>query len=364
MSNIFPLRSLNWPLFLFTWLCTGFAAGAYLLLVPLRAILTFIRENEYSSLTETAAVGTCIILLVITTFAISFYLVSLFSRSHSPLRYAAVLAPVALAGYALYLFLNPENIQSRSAGTDQVAPGFAIGAYPEEEKLEQLKAEGYTGVITLLHPLVVPFEPILLEQEREAAEEVGIELIEAPMLPWIGDNSASIQKLKALALHPKGKYYIHCYLGKDRVNMVKKILLASNQPLQNELEGSARTLQDIAAFERGPIIQITPAIYLIPLPTDDEYFGYLVAGEAGSIVSLLDPSVADDKPHIEKEAAVATQYNLPYYNLPLNEQSSQAEMRAVAREILTLPKPVVIHHFSTNYELSQKFEAVLREEVK
>ncbi|WP_207435418.1 hypothetical protein [Sabulibacter ruber] len=352
--------SLNWPLFVLVWLCSGFATGTYLLLVPLRAILTFLRENNYSNLVETAVVGACIVLLVLVTFGASVYLVKLFSRSASPIRYVAVLLPVALAGYSLYLFLNPANIDSRSGTTDEVTKSFFIGAYPEQEKLAQLKAEGYTAVISLLHPLVVPFEPVLLEKERKAAAAVGLELIEAPMLPWVGNNEASIKKLKALTANPAGKYYVHCYLGKDRVNVVKKILSGSSLSVESETPGSARKLTEVKAFERGPIIQISPDIFFTPLPTDDEYFGYLVAGDIKTIVSLLDAQVPDNKPLMQKEASVAAQYQLSLRNLPIQESSTQAELLQVAKEVVKLPKPLVVHHFSTNYELSKRFEQVLR----
>ena len=68
---------------------------------------------------------------------------------------------------------------------------FTFGPYPTEDRLAALERDGYTAVISLLHPAVVPFEPKLIADETAAAERVGIEFIHLPMLPWIADNTVN-----------------------------------------------------------------------------------------------------------------------------------------------------------------------------
>jgi len=41
-----------------------------------------------------------------------------------------------------------------------------FGPYPTYEELRKLQDDGYTAVVSLLHPAVVPFEPKLISDER------------------------------------------------------------------------------------------------------------------------------------------------------------------------------------------------------
>lgn len=101
--------------------------------------------------------------------------------------------------------------------------GFTFGPYPDENELTMLKKEGYDGVITLLSPSV-PFEKILLEKEIQAGEKVGLRIYSFPMRPWIFENKDSIIKIKEFVKTNQGKFYVHCYLGKHRTNMVRQII--------------------------------------------------------------------------------------------------------------------------------------------
>lgn len=74
---------------------------------------------------------------------------------------------------------------------------LAFGGYPDAEKLQELKSQGYDGVITLLNPSI-PFEKVLLEREMENGKQVGIPIHSFPMLPWISENGDSLQGIERL----------------------------------------------------------------------------------------------------------------------------------------------------------------------
>ena len=167
---------------------------------------------------------------------------------------------------------------------------FTFGSYPSKEELMQLKEEGYETIITLLHPAVTPFEPVLLKEEEKLCKEAGIKLLSIPMLPWISENEEAIEKIKQIALKPTGKYYVHCYLGKDRVNVVKRLItsFSENKQVKFNDKENARSLDNLKMMERGPVSKLGIGIYYSPYPTDEEYMGYVIAAGVQQVISLMD----------------------------------------------------------------------------
>ena len=126
---------------------------------------------------------------------------------------------------AVYIFLQPNLINGKNVSTiTDVNTIFSVGPYPELDKMYALKGMDYTSIISLLHPAVVPFEPVLLEKERKNAKEAGLEFINIPLLPWISDNNNSIDSLRRFVRNARGKYYVHCYLGVDRIAAASRII--------------------------------------------------------------------------------------------------------------------------------------------
>ena len=105
-----------------------------------------------------------------------------------------------------------------------IGTAFTFGPFPTPDKLERLRKDGYTGVVSLLHPAVVPFETKLIGEERAAVEGAGLEFHHAPMLPWVSDNGESLAMLEVLAREERGRYYVHCYLGKDRTRIAQRVV--------------------------------------------------------------------------------------------------------------------------------------------
>jgi protein tyrosine phosphatase (PTP) superfamily phosphohydrolase (DUF442 family) len=237
---------------------------------------------------------------------------------------------------------------------DKVAEGFTVGPYPTKERLEELKDEGYTTVISLLHPAVVPFEPKLLLEETENAKNAGIDLINIPLLPWISENAGAIRNLRKLVQGAKGKYYVHCYLGKDRVNVAKQIILQETKQQIADYDIHSRSLDSISSFERGQIYKLNKDVYLTPMPTKEEYFGYIIAAGYKQIVALKDLSDPEAKAGVKEEQAWLEPYHikLKVYDI---SKASETEIKKIADSVKLLPKPLVVHTFKSDQPEAQLF---------
>jgi phytol kinase len=334
-------------LFLFIWLMVGFTTGTGVLMGPVRWLAQAGREHGWAAGTEDLLVKSVIVLFVICSFFIALGLARTVSRS--PRLHARIGIPALATLFALgslYLWLNPRFAGSDVKFEQSTNIRFTFGPYPEEANLRRLKDEGYTAVISLLHPAVVPFEPKLQADEEKAAAKVGIEVIHLPMLPWVSENQKVLDSVRTLAEKDNGRYYVHCYLGKDRVNVVKRVVEEVGVEVASSEPSTARKIAKMPAFERGEIVTLDEGIYLAPYPTDEEWLGYILAGEIRHVVSTLDPDNPEDSPWIFKEKRLAERYGLGFDLEPisLSAYDPQAALRT-AQRLRTLPRPLLAHGF-------------------
>lgn len=217
--------------FLALWLCWGFTLGTITLLGPLRWVVDYGRTQSWAETSEKSTVYIFIALLVIVSAVFALLSLKRIYNHNTSRAFKAVLFTIPVIGIAMSVlaFMNPAIVnKSDSSKEEKIGSQFGVGPYPELVKMYQLKADGYTGVISLLHPAVVPFEPALLEREKKEAQEAGLAFINIPLLPWISDNKEAIDSLRRLIRTAKGKYYVHCYLGKDRTNAAGRIIKQEN----------------------------------------------------------------------------------------------------------------------------------------
>lgn len=332
--------------FVFLFFSVGSFLGSLTLLGPVQYVTGEIRARGFDFRVEKAAVRLIILLLVAVTAWVSYKL----TRKYSAAGYRhkgkllLVFGLTLLAVFA-YVFSNPHYLKHFMPPETKVA-NFVFGPYPDEETLERLKYEGYTGVISLLHPAVVPFEPKLIADEEKNCAKVGITLIGAPMLPWISENVESAKIVERLAADGRGKYYVHCYLGHDRVSIVKAIVQKKGGAAKVDGAVAARRLSDIAAFERGAIVRLTGEIYLTPYPTDDEFVAYLLNGEIKNIVNIMDPGVKEDRIWIEREKAVTKTYSVNFVVHPIAAETTDVEIFKKARAAIeALQGATAVHGF-------------------
>ena len=350
----------NLAVLLLIWLATGFTLGTLTLLGPVRWTTTLLRARGVAEIGETMVVLTLILLLVIVSFGLSYFLMR---RTVTATRWWKGAAYPAMATAAalltVWIWLTPGLINSGSQAEELAGTRFTFGPYPTRGDLRRLKNEGFTDVISLLHPAVVPFEPRLLSRELEAGKAAGINVIHTPMLPWLSDNNASIEKLRALILEGEGKYYVHCYLGRDRVGVVRRLVSQLIPDAGGTLAASGSLLEHpIAAeddFERGVIVRLDEGVYLTPYPTDEEFLAFVFQEATGTVVSMLDPDVPSELRWLEKEREALARYAVPFLSVPVPSDPFEPErvMELVAR-VKGLGGNVIVHGLRDD---SPSFEA-------
>lgn len=329
------------------WLFSGFVLGTLVLLFPLRMWVNFVRNNNLSATTENIVVILMIALLVVSSFKCSFKLFRWqYLKKNWVAKIIALVIPALAAMAALWLFMHPGIINNDEVNT-VVSPKFTIGPYPTEEKMRKLKNEGYTAIVSLLHPAVVPFEPSLIKDEEATAKKLRLELIKAPMLPWVGDNERVLDSIKNIILKGKGKYYFHCYLGKDRVNVVKNLILELRGRVDNENPNNQRTFEAQGVFERGDIYKIDSAVYMTAFPTDEEILAFFLAGNVKSVINLMDSTDKEATMRIEKERTALKKMNIHYRVITVNENANDETLIRLFESLDSLPKPLVVHHWNT-----------------
>jgi len=358
MTKIFPLAPRSIALFLWYWLLGGFFLGTLTLMGPVRWAANHSRAAGWSYAAEKLLILSFIAALFVISLLLARLLYTKTLAAAGSMKYALLGAPAALFLISLWFWMNPKLMIDTGMKTFTETSSwseFVFGPYPEKDRMTELKAEGYTAVISLLSQAVVPFEPVLLAREQEAAKEAGIEVIHIPMLPWVSANDHVKARLKEIERRGPGKYYVHCYLGKDRVNVFKTMLSASGGArLKSLAPANVRTLNDIKEFERGAITVLRKDVFFTPYPTDEEYFGYILNGTVKSVASLLNPDNPEDLPWIKKEEAIAAKYGLKIVNYPWKTLEKAKKEKAV-KEISALEKPLVIHAFLSRSGESSDF---------
>jgi hypothetical protein len=149
---------------------------------------------------------------------------------------------------------------------------------------------------------------------------------------------------------------VHCYLGKDRVNVFKSRLTAMSAEARviDTQPGSARSLRNKKIFERGDVTALAQDVFLTPYPTDEEFVSYILNGTVASLVSLLNPTNPEDLPWIKKEKDLAASHGLKYANYAWRTLDRTGKEKAV-REMTAMKKPLVIHAFLARSKESDDF---------
>jgi phytol kinase len=329
------------------WLLVGFSLGTSTLLGPVRLVASLCSRAGLGPAAENAAVDLVIILLIIVTGAIAWTAGGMvLESSRLEVRLGVPALAILAAAGALWLWMSPARLRLDMGEETGAGLHFTFGPYPDEWRMRRLKAQGYTAVVTLLHPAVIPFEPKLLADEKKAAARAGIDLVEVPMLPWVSQNTGSLDRIRALARSGTGRYYVHCYLGRDRIRLAKRIVEQAAPDAGVRAPEAALLLGSVERFERGRLVRLDDRVTLTPYPTDEEFMSYIVTGEVGHVVSLLDPEDPEDRSWVDKERAILKAYDVPLLVLPLSGSGNRpAKALEAARRVRDLPGAVVVHAF-------------------
>jgi len=143
---------------------------------------------------------------------------------------AAFILCTLLGLFGVWVLLHPASIwvQPWRATQSTADDDVIFGPYPVEEDFVALKAKGVTTIISLLDSNI-PYEKVLLAQERERAARHGMQVLNFPMASILGQSFGrdyvKNSRAAAQAAHQaEGTAYIHCYLGLHRAKNVQKFL--------------------------------------------------------------------------------------------------------------------------------------------
>jgi len=333
--------------FSFLWLLVGFSAGTSTLLGPVRWIADHGRAAGWSEGLESWVVRGVIAAYVVGSALVALWLTRIVVGNRlAHLRYGVPALALLAALSALWLWMTPATAGAWGALETSPGSSFTFGPFPDEARMTELKRDGFTAIVSLLHPAVVPFEPRLIAEGRASAERAGLEYVNVPMLPWVSDNAEALARIEELALVGSGRYYVHCYLGRDRILLARRIVERAEPAAETVLESTTPILADGQLFERGEIVEAEPGLWLTPYPTDDEMMRFILPGPHAAVVSLLDPGNPDDLPWIEKEGGLLADNRVDFYLLSIPGRDYDPERAvAVAREVAGLPRPLVVHAF-------------------
>jgi len=324
----------------------GFVAASLLFWGPIRWAIEYVQEEGGSEKTESFVIKIFIVVILLLAGLISFFISRRYWESEQRNKKWMLYLPAVFFAGILFLWMNPQYTPGRSEKSEKISLArisFVFGPYPSKNQIDQLKKENFTGIISLLHPAVVPFEPKLIYDEDVAAKEAGIEVIHTPMLPWVSQNITSIETIKKLVATGKGKYYVHCYLGKDRVNVVRRIVESQNVSVDAGNVSTYRTLNEINKFAEGPLFYLGNTVYLLPHPSEEECLGYLLSGYVKQVVSLIDDASIENIELTKKDSALYSSYAMNFLHQPFDlTKFDYKNLNDILDSLGSLPKPLVL----------------------
>jgi protein tyrosine phosphatase (PTP) superfamily phosphohydrolase (DUF442 family) len=353
-------------LFLYFWLCIGFPLGLWVLLAGPSKWLAEYSHSTNMELSKENILGKLIIIIyIITSFLLAIFLNRLIKRSKNKSIKWFVLGVLSLILLtSVYIFsYNPQwlisysgdsltkNIKHQENKYDHLE--FDYGSYPNEEMIKSLKEQGYDGIISLLNEMVIPAEPALMKDESELTKKYGIKLINMPMMPWVSKNEKTLEDAKKFIENEKGLYYVHCYLGRDRVNIFKSVAKKYGAKTNTKETTNIRKIEELPTWTRGKYFKLEEGVYLTPYPTDDEFMMFVLNDYFKTVISSLDNNVKENKPWIAKEKKLLTNYSMNYIHYPFSQTFNQKDLAALKKLINSNEKPILIHGFLTNDYISK-----------
>jgi hypothetical protein len=336
--------------FFYMWLLVGLVLGTAVLVGPVRLITEGMGRAGWEQSSQDHVLIVVILLYLALSLVLTRWIVGVMFRARNRnTRWGIAAVLTLLAAGTAWEWSNPAKLLAGIAGggnggSFNVGNGaeFIFGAYPDDAKLEELRREGVTSVISLQHPGVV-IEREGISAERDAAKRLHLNFIQAPMLPWVSNNDESLEKLREIARTGKGKFYVHCGLGRDRVNVAKRVIEAEGRKiaLSSDIKNATGFADRPDPFERGSLSHIDHGKWLIPYPNKFEMFGFVLGGQAGTIVSILDPTDPEQAGWNAEMEKLLKQYAVPFIMRPLPGNDVNRATQ-IAQEVRGMPEPVTV----------------------
>jgi len=337
----------------YAWFTIGLFTGTLVLVLAVRGIMNVLQRLGWGQPAQNRLLILVILLFVALSFMLARRVVRVMYRMAPTTRRIALVALGIPALLSLYAWSNPTKFLAGIAGTTGSSlalangPTFLFGSYPDDVRLRELKKQGVTAVVSLQSPSVL-VEISGISEERQAAARMGLKFIEAPMLPWVSDNTESLEKIKQLALHGSGTYYVHCGLGRDRVNIVKRVI-ESLEPQTRAHVASTKGMKAAAGFERrtevferGMPMKVQDGSWVVPLLNEAEFYGFILQGQPGHLVIVLDSAEAGQRAWLLDARKKMTTYAVAYTFVQYPGAKNDTSTAGVVAQVRALKPPFTV----------------------
>ena len=336
----------------YAWFTIGLFTGTLVLVLAVRGILDVLQRLGWEQSSQNRLLIGVILLFFALSFLLARRVVRFLYRQTTTTRRLMLVGLAVPAALSIYAWSNPTRFLAQFAGTVASSfsmkngPKFIFGSYPDEDRLKELKKEGVTSVVSLQSPAVL-VEISGISEERGAAARAGLAFIEAPMLPWVSDNTESLEKIKQLALHGKGTYYVHCGLGRDRVNIAKRVI----ESLQPQTSARVATASDMIAaagferrteaFEHGMPMKVRQGFWVIPYLNEAEFYGFILQGQPGHLFIVVDPTNAEQRAWLAEAEKKMTQYAVAHTAVTY-PAAGDTSTKAILAKVRSFSGPVTV----------------------
>ena len=354
----------------YTWFTIGLFSGTLVLVLAVRGILDVLQRLGWEQSAQNRLLIGVILLFIALSFLLARRVVRFLYRQTTSTRRVMLVGLAVPAALCVYAWSNPARFLAKYAGTAgstfsmKNGPKFVFGAYPDEDRLKELKKQGVTSVVSLQSPAVL-VEISGISEERGAAARAGLAFIEAPMLPWVSDNTESLEKIKQLALHGKGTYYVHCGLGRDRVNIAKRVI----ESLEPQSSARVATASDMIAaagferrterFERGMPMKVRDGFWVVPYLNEAEFYGFILQGQPGHLLIVVDPNNAEQRAWFADAEKKMKQYAVAHTSVPY-PAAGDTSTTAIVAKVRSLTGPVTVMVPSMTAGLGDPIDPVAR----
>lgn len=337
-------RPRAWPFlvaFLWVWGIVGLVTGTLVLVVLVRGIIAVLQHFGWGQTAQDRTLMAVILGFVFGSFLLARWYTRRLWRQRTTTRRLGLAWLVLPAAVCMWAWSNPTRLLAGAAGggissTLHVAggPTFLFGSYPDYDRLAKLKKEGVTTIVSLQHPGVL-VEIQGIDEEKDAAKRLGLNFVQAPMLPWVSDNTAAIEQIRQIALHGKGTYYVHCGLGRDRVNIAKRVIASVESQshahlADNGTQHAAGFETRTTPFQRGRLVH-TASAWVVPFPNAAEFYGYIVQGDPGHVWLALNPRDTLQAKWVATAHKTMQQYAVPFTDVPFDTVDAAAATQLAAR---------------------------------
>lgn len=317
--------------------------------------------------TFTVLISLAVLFLVVSYFTIITFKY-LIKTPNNFIRIFVSLIVIVSAFFSIGILLNPAVI-SKSASKQLITvnqASFIFYNYPEKDQVEKIKQNDFEAIISLLNPKLFPFEGNMLKRELGNAHYYKVKVIEINnLLPWDTGRKKEIKSIIDSIRNTKGKYYVHSYLGNNRIEVFKDLLLSKINKLPKGLKQTNIALENGKKMERGEVIKLADELFFTPYPNDSEFKNIIFPSGIKSIVCLLNDNNPSDTGWINKEKKLCRDNSVRLFLKPVTIYPYDAGgVFETTLFVRALPKPVIVHAINSNSLISEAFIETFKHEKR